>query len=276
MTNLDDLVRRQAAILAEIDGLDNGELESFANSPLPEDAVSSEIKKARKLLRGLLRTWNVGSGDLKINRPGTDNPGIVTSPPGFFIIDLLPLPEGGFDREQVMKMPVVAWEIDGGGYAKPVIPCSPMSDRWAVLMPTGFVIVDECTRLGYEAPITLKDWIKSEIEWVEDPGSEPYDFWTASEIAFECSGPLPRAIWFMMAGRRDWTGTPEEMLEALSKFRDHSYVTGWPSGSAALAEALEELQSVLASVGLLAARMDDGRLLITRVGDDGTNRDGIA
>ena len=39
---------------------------SFANSPLPEDAVSSEDKKARKLLRGLLRTWNVGSGDLTI------------------------------------------------------------------------------------------------------------------------------------------------------------------------------------------------------------------
>ena len=70
MTNLDDLVQRQAAILADIDGLDSGELESFANSPLPEDAVSSEIKKARKLLRGLLRTRNVGSDDLKITRRG--------------------------------------------------------------------------------------------------------------------------------------------------------------------------------------------------------------
>ena len=73
-TNLDDLVQRQASILAEIDNLNDGELESFANSPLPEDAVSSEIKKARKLLRGLLRTGNVGSGDLKITserRPTT-------------------------------------------------------------------------------------------------------------------------------------------------------------------------------------------------------------
>ena len=43
--NLEDLVRRQAAILAEIDGLNNGELESFANSALPEDAVSSEIRR---------------------------------------------------------------------------------------------------------------------------------------------------------------------------------------------------------------------------------------
>ena len=53
----------------------------------------------------------------------------------------------------------------------------------------------------------------------------------------------------MMAGRRDWKGAPEEMLEALSKFRDHSYATDWPSDSVSLAEALEELQSVLASVG---------------------------
>ena len=111
-----------------------------------------------------------------------------------------------------MKIPVVAWEIDGGGYATPVIPCSPMSDRWAVLMPTGFVIVDEYTRLDYKAPITLKDWIRAEIEWAEDPKNATYDFWTASEIAFERSGPLPRAIWFMMAGRGDWTGTPEETL----------------------------------------------------------------
>ena len=159
-TNFDDLVRRQAAILAEIDGLDNGELESFANSPLPEDAASSEIKKARKLLRGLLRTGNVGSGDLKINRPGTDNPGIVTSPPGFFVIDLLPLPEGGFDPKQAMKIPLVAWEIDSAGYATPVVPCSPMTDRWAVLTPTGLVIADEYTRLGSGGPIALKDWIK--------------------------------------------------------------------------------------------------------------------
>ena len=144
------------------------------------------------------------------------------------------------------------------------------------MTPAWYVIVDEFTRLGCGPQITLKDWIKTEIEWVEDPRSEPYDFWTASQKAFEYSGPLPRAVWFMMAGRGDWTGTPEEMLEELSKFRDHSHATGWPSCSTALAEALEELESVLASIGLLAARIDDGRLLITRVGNDGTNRDGIA
>ena len=117
---------------------------------------------------GLSAPGTSGSGDLKISWRRTDNPGIVTSPPGFFVIDLLPLPEGGFDREQVMKTPVVAWEIDGGGYARPVIPGAPMTDRWAVLTPTGVVITDEFTSLGYEAPVALKDWIKSEIEWVED------------------------------------------------------------------------------------------------------------
>ena len=69
----------------------------------------------------------------------------------------------------------------------------------------------------------------------------------------------------MMDGRRDWTGTPEEMLEALSKFRDHTDAMGWPSDTAAFAAALKELQPMLASVGLLIARTDDGRLLVTRV-----------
>ena len=59
--NIDDLVQRQASILAEIDNLSGEELESFANSPLPEDAVSSEMKKARKLLRGLVRTRKSGA-----------------------------------------------------------------------------------------------------------------------------------------------------------------------------------------------------------------------
>jgi hypothetical protein len=265
--NVGDLVQRQASILAEIDNLSREELESFANSPLPKDAVSSEIKKARKLLRGLLRTRNVGSNDLKITERGTDNPGIVASPPGFFVIDLLPLPEGGFDRGQVMKTPLVAWEIDSEGYATPVVPCSPMTDRWAVLMPTGFVVVDEWTRLGWGPQIPLMDWLKNEIDWV-DPETGAFNFWTASEIAFERSGPLPRAIWFMMAGRRDWTGTPEELLGALSKFREHSHVTGWPSRSTALAQALKELEPILAGVGLIVTRNDEGRFLIHRQSDE--------
>ena len=115
-------------------------------------------------------------------------------------------------------------------------------------------------------------------------------------------------------GRRDWAGTPEEMLEALSEFSDDSDAPGWPSdsvssgvvmdaedledleklrasgvpeemlekltafpevpdygdapgwpsGPASLAEALEELQPVLASIGLLIDHIDDSRLRITR------------
>ena len=210
-------------------------------------------KKARKLLRGLVRT-RIGSRDLKIYSPSTDIKGIVPALPGLFVIDLLPLPDGGFDREQVMKTPLVAWEIDRWGSVSPVIRGTPMNDRWAVLTPTGFIITDEFTSVAFEAPLVLKDWIKSEIEWVEDPESATFDCWTASQKAFEFSGPLPRAIWFMMAGRRDWAGTPEEMLEALSRFRDHSDATGWPSRPAAFAAALKELEPILAGVGLLIAR----------------------
>ena len=87
-----------------------------------------------------------------------------------------------------MKIPVVAWEIDSVGDATPVVPCSPMTERWAVLMPTGEVIVDEYTGLDYKAPITLTDWIKDEVEWAESPKNATSDFWTASEIAFERRG----------------------------------------------------------------------------------------
>jgi hypothetical protein len=75
-----------------------------------------------------------------------------------------------------------------------------------------------------------------------------------------------------MAGRRDWTGTPEEMLEALSRFRDHTDTTGWPSRSTALAEALNELEPILAGVGLAIARTDDGRLLIHRESGESAHR----
>ena len=134
--NVDDLVQRQAAILAEIDDLNREELEFLANSPLPEDAVSSGDDKARKLLRGLVRSRNVGS-ESEDHRSRIDKPGVVPALPGFFVIDLMPLPDGGFDREQVMQKPVIAWKIDGEGAAEPVIPGVPVTDRWAVLTPEG-------------------------------------------------------------------------------------------------------------------------------------------
>ena len=58
-------------------------------------------------------------------------------------------------------------------------------------MPTGIVIVDEYTSLGFEAPITLKDWIKDEIEWVGDPRAGQSTLGRHSEKAFDYSGPLP-------------------------------------------------------------------------------------
>ena len=64
------------------------------------------------------------------------------------------------------------------------------------------------------------------------------------------------------------SGVPEEVLEKLTAFPevpDYGDAPGWPSGPASLAEALQELQPVLASVGLLIDHIDDGRLLITRV-----------
>jgi hypothetical protein len=103
----------------------------------------------------------------------------------------------------------------------------PVADRWAVLTPVEFVMTDEYSNLLGQPPLALKDWIKSEIEWLE---AETSDFRTASQEAFANSGPLPRAIWFMMARRRrDWAGTPEEMLVALSRFRDQTDPTGWPT-----------------------------------------------
>ena len=77
----------------------------------------------------------------------------------------------------------------------------------------------------------------------------------------------------MMAGLRDWAGTPEEMREALSKFRDHTEATDWPSGTAAFAAALKELEPILAGAGLLISRTDDGRLLINRRSGDSAGGD---
>ena len=62
--NIDDLVQRQAAILAEIDRLSSEELDFLGNLPLPEGAGSSWKNKARKLLRGLVRSRRVGQATL--------------------------------------------------------------------------------------------------------------------------------------------------------------------------------------------------------------------
>ena len=70
----------------------------------------------------------------------------------------------------------------------------------------------------------------------------------------------------MMAGRRDWTGTLEELHETLSKFHDGSFaeMAGWPEDPQAFAAALKELEPKLADADLLFSRTDDDRLLIYR------------
>jgi hypothetical protein len=127
------------------------------------------------------------------------------------------------------------------------------------------VITDEFTDLFGGLPYPLKDWIRNEIEWLNQ-GAES-GFWTTSERVFEFSGPLPRAFWFMMSGRSHWAGTAEELLETLCKFRSDLLVTGWPSGPAALVQALVELSPTLSDVGLEIERADDGRFLVERLAD---------
>ena len=54
--NIENLVQRQAEILAAIDDLNGAELESLANATLPEAGATSAEDKARRLLRGLFRS----------------------------------------------------------------------------------------------------------------------------------------------------------------------------------------------------------------------------
>ena len=150
----------------------------------------------------------------------------------------------------------------------PVIPGLPVTDRWAVLTPEGYVFTDEYTNVFGEAPLALKDWIKSEIEWLEGPSGDvlAFEYPTACEHVFEYGGPLAKAFGLMMAGRRDWTGTLEELHETLSKFHDGSFaeMAGWPEDPQAFAAALKELEPKLAGADLFIGRSDDGRLLIYR------------
>jgi hypothetical protein len=174
LTNrLDDIVRRQASILSEIDRLDRAELEFLANSPLAENTIPSEDDKARRLIRGLVRSENLARGRQAIESSSNKKAGIILAQPDFFVIYLMPLPDGGFDRERVMKTPVLAWRVDGSNCAAPVIPGIPVIDRWAVLTPCGTVMTDEFTNLLGDPPLALKDWIKSEIEWVESQPDVP-------------------------------------------------------------------------------------------------------
>ena len=260
-TRLDDLIQRQDSILVELDNLHEEELNSLANS------AACEGDKARKLLRGLARSGNVGKAASVTSVRLTDTLTILPALPDFFVIDLLPLSDGSYHRERVGRTPVVGWQVENGNYVKPLIPSLPVTDRWAVLTPEGFVMTDQYTNVFAEAPLALKDWIKSEIEWLEYCNGGPVvEFPTVCNRVFDYSGPVANALGLMMAGRRDWTGTPKQLHKALSKFCDGIFVemAGWPKGRKAFAAALKKLEPKLADADLFLRQSDDGRLVIYR------------
>lgn len=219
-----------------------------------------------------IKTSYSKAGDVEILMAATGEEGIIPALPGFFLIDLMPLPSGGFDRKRILKTPVIAWKVARSGYSVPVIPGLPIADRWAVLTPDGFVIADEYTSLSGLYPLELNNWIKSEIAWVEDRRNAAYDFWTPSQKLIEYSGPLARAVWRMMNTRRNWAGRPEEMLEIISEFREDEYDNTLPAEPAALLAGLAELQSIFADAGLWVNRSDDGRLIVSRLADEGVGQ----
>ncbi len=69
-----------------------------------------------------------------------------------------------------------------------------------------------------------------------------------------------------MAGRRDWTGTLEELYDTLSKSHDCTPATrkDWPADPLAMAAAVKALEPKLANADLSFGRTEDGQLLIHR------------
>ena len=115
--------------------------------------------------------------------------------------------------------------------------------------------------------MSLKDWIKSEIEWLEGCNGGPVvEFPTVVNRVFEYSGPVANALGLMMAGRPDWTGTLEELYVTLSKVQDGTLATrkDWPADPLAMAAAVKALEPKLADADLFFGQTDDGRLLIHR------------
>ena len=132
-------------------------------------------------------------------------------------------------------------------------------------------MTDEISNLFGEAPFTLKDWIKSEIKWIEYcNGGTVVEFPRICENVFQYSGPVAEALGWMMADRRDWSGTLEELYETLSKFQDGKYAAkeGWPVHLPAFAAALKQLEPKLADADLLFGKSDNGRLIIHRQSDE--------
>lgn len=218
--------------------------------------TAGDQKQETKVIRALLGTSAISA-----------NPTIVPAAPGWSVIGLMPLSDGNFDRERVLKEPVIAWRVQASGYAEPIIPGLPVTDRWAVLTPEGLVVTDQYSNLFGEAPMGLKEWMHFERERLESENGGPLvEFPTACRRVFEYGGPLAKAVGAMMAGRREWVGTPDEMLNALSEFRGDAPDSAWPSGPVGLIVALQQLETKLAIADLFFTPIGNGRLLVNRVG----------
>src|SRR4051794_35944801 len=99
-------------------------------------------------------------------------------------------------------------------------------------------MTDEYTNTFGEAPLALKDWIKSQIERLECCNGGPVvEFPTVCNRVFDYSGPVANALGLMMAGRCNWTGTLEELYETLSKVQNGTLAMrkDWPADPLAMA-----------------------------------------
>src|SRR5262245_28151733 len=130
-SRIDDLVQRQAAILVEIAAMDDFELTSLANPSPLGSAVSEAHTNARKLLRGVARRPVLEKASFS-SAALTNTQTIIPAQPGFFVINVMPLSDGSFDREHVLQEPVVAWQVECGNYVRPLIIGMQTGDRWAV------------------------------------------------------------------------------------------------------------------------------------------------
>ena len=192
------------------------------------------------------------------------NSTIVPAEPGRFVLELLPLPGGGFDAVRFLRTRVIAWRIDRGAWTHPIVSGAAVSDRWTVLRPDGFVIPDNLTAAGYDHPPRVQDWMKDEICWMEDDVNSTPDFATPWEAIFRWGGPISKAILTMMAWRTDdFIGSPEEFLKRLSAYRGRR--DELPSNPFVLAAtAIAQSEAVLADVGIVVERIDDGRIRVGR------------
>ena len=87
-------------------------------------------------------------------------------------------------------------------------------------------------------------------------------------------GPIAKAIGLLMAGRPEWIGTPEELWTALAEVDDDFFATKeeWSVRPEIFTAALKEFEPKLAGTDLSIAWVDDGRILIGRMGSEGAER----